>query len=185
MIMNDEREFFYIAELASGELDYIGDYYETAKKDKIFNLQLRYWAEALAKFQKLYDDNFILDEALIIINCLCGSLETLAGVNIKPVEHTPSLVRMYEVTLKLDKGWDLKVENADLFEKLKEMDNYHKNICKHINKGNFRREMLGEINYRKIKEYMGVTQEIWLWVLNKAFSNKIPENQIVFFRNGF
>lgn len=183
--MNQENDFFYIAELASGTIDYVEDYYETVKKDKIFNLQLRYWAEALVKFQKFYEDNFILDEALVIINCLCNSLETLAGVNINPVAHTPPLIKMYEVTLKTDKAWDLKFERLDLFDKLKEMANYHKNICKHINKADFRREMLSEIDYEKVKGYMKTTQEIWLWVLNKAFNNNIPDNQLLFFKNSF
>jgi len=32
------------------------------------------------------------------------------------------------------------------------MDEYHKNICKHINKADFKREMLKEIDCGKIKE---------------------------------
>jgi len=183
--MSQEDNFFYIAELASGTTDYVRDYYTVVKSNKIFNLQLRYWVEALTKFQNLHENNFILDEALLIINCLCNSLETLAGVNIKPVEHTPSLIRMYETTLKDDKGWDLKSERSDLFDKLKDMDEYHKNICKHINKADFKREMLKEIDYGKIKEYMKTTQEIWLWILNKAFNNNIPEDQLLFFKNSF
>jgi len=184
-IIDERKKFMYMAELGSGQTDSVEDYYWTAREDNIFNLQLRYWVEALRKFQGLYEENFILEEGIVIINALCSSLETLAGVNIKPVDHTPSLMTMYDKTLKNDKGWDLRNDNLSLFAKLEEMDYYHKNICKHINKGNFKREMLKEINYVKIKEYMEITQEIWLWILNKAFNNAIPENQTRFFNNDF
>lgn len=181
--MNQEKDFFYIAELSTGQIDYVDDYYEKVKTNKIFNLQLRYWTESLYKFQKLDESHFILEEALLIINCLCNSLETLAGVNINPVDYTPPLVKMYEETLKKDKGWDFTSDKPKLLEKLKEMDNYHKNICKHINKSNFKREMLKEINYEKLEDYMSVTQEIWLWVLTKAFNGNIPKDQLLFFKD--
>ena len=183
--MNQDKEFFYIADLSSNQIDYVDGYYEIAKKKKIFNLQLRYWTEALYKFQKIDERNFILEEALLIINCLCNSLEALAGINIKPVDHTPYLLKLYEETLKKDKGWDFKSDKPRLWERLKEMNGYHTNICKHINKSTSRKEMLKEINYEKIEDYVTVTKEIWLWVLDKAFNGNIPNDQLLFFNDNY
>jgi hypothetical protein len=175
----------YIAQFATGEYDFVDDYYSIVKKENIFNLQLRYWTEARNKFQKLYEDNFILEEAIIIINCLCGSLEALAGVNIiiQPDENTPSLKILYDKTLKEQKVWDLKIEKPDLYRIFEDMDRHHKNICKHLKRSCVRRDMLKEINYKKIEEYMKATKEIWLWILNKANTNNIPENQLKFFND--
>lgn len=60
--MTQEDNYLHWAGLASGEYDFIGEYYE---KVKIFNLQLRYWVEARNKFQKLSENNFILERSII------------------------------------------------------------------------------------------------------------------------
>lgn len=85
-----ESKSYRWAELASGQDNYIVEYY-CKEKPNTFNLQLRYWVDALMKFQNIYDGNYKVEELLLILNLLCSSLETLAGVNIKPTEYTPSL----------------------------------------------------------------------------------------------
>lgn len=181
-----ESKNFYWAQFASGQVDYVDSYYEMVE-NKIFNLQLRYWVEALMKFQNLHDANYKAEELLLILNLLCNSLETLAGVNINPPakDYTPPLMTLYKESLKKDKEWDLSREEPDLFKNLEEMDNYHKKLCKHIHKSDSRRELLNQINHEKIRKYMKVAKEIWLWILNKKFKGDIPKNQLNFFREDF
>ncbi len=186
----DSNCFSYIARVATGQTDYVRQYYkikdeaEVFDKNKIFNLQLRYWAEAKTSFEKLNKSNFILEEAVLIVNYLCSSLEVLAGVNIDLKEgNTPCLKKLYEKTLVKEKGWDLNKEKTDLFKVLsEEMNDYYTNICKHMNRTNSRRKMLEEITYEKVKKYMETTRAIWLWVLDKEFNGNIPEDQLVFFK---
>jgi hypothetical protein len=179
----EESKDFYWAQFSSGNIHYVDDYYRIIE-DKIFNLQLRYWVEAREKAQNLYPGNFKVEELLLILNLLCCSLETLAGVNIKPPEKnfTPSLMTMYRCTLKNEKGWNLEQEKPDLFNNLKEMDNLHNKLCKHINISDSRKELLKQISYEKIQGYIDATRNIWLWVLNKGFNGNIPESQLVFFQ---
>jgi len=73
----------YWASLASGSEPFIKSYYDMAGKN-IFNLQLRYWVEALTKFRDLDEEcNIKVEELLLIINLICNSLLILAGVNYK------------------------------------------------------------------------------------------------------
>lgn len=179
----EESKDFYWARYCSGNIHYIDGYYEIMG-DNIFNLQLRYWVEAMEKVQNLSSGNFKIEELLLILNLLCCSLETLAGVNIEPPvdNRTPSLMAMYKHTLKSEKGWNLELEKPDLFTSLNEMDHIHKNLCKHINISNSRKDLLKQISYEKVQSYIEVTRNIWLWILNKAFNGNIPEHQLVFFR---
>jgi len=179
--MQKENLDFIIAEAGSG-YTYIGAYYEMIKSnEQVFNLQLRYWIEAKNRFEGL-NGNFVLEEALLIIKLLCGSLEALAGVNINPPknDYTPPLDKLFEETLKNNKGWDICSEKPELFTKLVSMDKYNKNLCKHLHKG--RKDLLKEINYEKLNEYMKTTQEIWLWVLDKKYHGNIPEDQLQFLK---
>lgn len=177
----DESKDFSWAEYASGWTHYVDNYYKHVGT-RIFNLQLRYWVEARMKFQNLNEANYKVEELLIILNLLCSSLETLAGVNIKPPkdDRTPSLIKMYKETLITDKGWDLPKERPDLFTRLKEMDQFHKNLCKHINISSSRKALLRQINYEKIQDFIETTKNIWLWVLDKKFKRNIPESQLGF-----
>jgi hypothetical protein len=181
--MNESKDFIW-AEYASGWTDYVDSYYKHVGT-RIFNLQLRYWVEAQMKFQNLYDENYKVEELLIILNLLCCSLETLAGVNIKPPkkDFAPALIWMYKNTLKSDKGWDLENERPDLFKNLEDMDNYHKRLCKHIHISDSRRDLLKQVNYDNIRRYMNTTRDIWLWILNKKFKGNVPKDQLVFFSN--
>lgn len=178
-----ESEEFYWARFASGQIDYVDSYYKIVN-DKIFNLQLRYWIEALMKFQNLYDGNFKVEELLLILDLLCHSLETLAGVNINTPtkDRTPPLMILYKKTLKNDKEWDSSQEKPFLFKNLEEMDNFHKNLCKHINRSDSRKELLKQVSYEKIRKYMETTKEIWLWILNKS---NAPKEQLQFFEDDF
>jgi len=181
-----ESKKFTIAQFASG-CDYpVEEYYEYAG-GQIFNLQLRYWVEALQKFTNLDPDNFKKEELILILDCLCNSLATLAGVNIKPKkkDYTPSLLELFKKTLKEQKGWDLKLEKPELLEELEEMREYHNNVCKHLNKSQSRKDLIGCIDYQRICKYMNTTQNIWLWVLGKRFRNKIPKEQRRFFDYDF
>jgi hypothetical protein len=136
------------------------------------------------KFQNLYDWNYKVEELLLILNLLCSSLEALAGVNIKSPkkDRTPPLLEMYKDTLITDKGWDLPKERPDLFAKLKEMDQFHKNLCKHINISSSRKVLLKQIIYQKIQDFIETTKNIWLWILDKKFKGNIPESQLEFFK---
>jgi len=179
-----ESETFYWAEVASGSEDYVGYYYDFVG-DKVFNLQLRYWVEALNKFQQIYDGHFKIEELILIINLLCQSLETLAGVNIKPRKHTPSILTMYKKSLKDDKGWDLFGERRDLYNSLEEMVIYQNNLSKHINKSSSRKDLLSQISYKKIRDYMKTTRDIWVWILGKKFNANIPDIQLSLFKYEF
>lgn len=182
-----ESDSFSIAQYASGSPAFLVDEYYNLVSDKTFNLQLRYWVEALCKFENLNEGNFKAEELVLVLNSLCNSLETLAGVNIKPTkgDYTPSLTILYSKTLKEQKGWDLIREKPRLFAELQEMIKYHNNICKHLNKSSSRKELLKTIDYKKIQRYMKTTQEIWLWILKKGFKGKIPEEQKIFFYSDF
>lgn len=178
----DESKRFIWAQYNSGWMQYVSDYYKHVGT-KTFNLQLRYWVEALEKYQNLYYGNYKVEELLIILNHLCGSLETLAGVNICPPkdDYTPSLIKMYGEVLKTDRGWDLPKERPDLFVVLEEMDRFHKNLCKHINISSSRKDLLEQISYENIQHYITATRDIWLWILYKKFNGNIPEDQLNFF----
>ena len=178
----EESKDFYWAQYSSGNDCFVGRYYEKMGA-KTFNLQLRYWVEALEKDQRLYPGHFKVEELLLILNLLCMSLETLAGVNIKPPtdDYTPPLMTMYRHTLKDEKGWNLELEKPDLFAGLNEMDHLHKNLCKHINISRSRKDLLKKISYEKVQSFIEVTRNIWLWILDKAFKGNIPEHQLVFF----
>jgi len=182
----EESKDFYWAQLASGDIDYIGTYYEI-ESNVTFNMQLRYWVEALIKFQNLYVSNFKVEELLLILDFLCHSLETLAGVNIIPPanDFTPSLMNLYKESLRNDRGWNLKFDKPDLFKSLEEMNNYHNNLCKHINRSNSRKELLKQINLEKIRKYMNTAKNIWLWLLNKKYKGQIPNEQLQFFEYDF
>jgi len=181
--MKESKEFYW-AEAASGFIDYVNFYYDLVGT-RIFNLHFRYWAEALNKFQQINESNFKVEELLIILNFLCQSLETLAGVSIKPRKRTPQLLTMYKKSLKDEMGWDMPKERPDLFKNLKDMSKYHNNLCKHINRSDSRKELLSQISYKKIRKYMATTKEIWLWILNKKFNGEIPANQLVLFEFDF
>jgi len=161
-------------------------YYEMVKKDKKFiNLQLRQWTEALKRFEQMEQEGFNIEEVVLTIQSLCSSLETLAGMNIKPVENVPSLIALFKYTLKQDRGWDLYSERLDLFVTLVDMDNINKNIVKHLGKDISRQELLKTINYDKLREYMRATKEIWIWMLGKIFGGNIPKEQLRFFNKQF
>ena len=179
--MDESRDFIW-AQYGSWCMDHVGSYYELVAK-RIFNLQLRYWVEAQMKFQNLYPGNYKVEELLIILNLLCSSLETLAGVNIKPPKsnHTPPLITMYKDTLRKDKACDLPKERPDLFAKLDDMDKFHKNLCKHINISSSRKALLKQISYEEIQDFIEATKNIWLWILDKKFKGNIPESQLEFF----
>jgi len=182
----EESEEYYWAEAGSWFTDYVGPYYQMVG-NKIFNLQLRYWIEALNKFQQIYYGHYKVEELLLILNLLCNSLETLAGVNIRPPakDYTPPLMILYKDSLRIDNRWDLRLEKPDLFKNLEEMDNFHKNLCKHIHKSNSRKDLLKQINHERIRKYIRTTKEIWLWILNKKFKGNIPKNQLQFFEYDF
>jgi len=184
--MNKNEDFDYnemkMAEAASGTFDYVEKYYIVAKKDSVFNLHFRYWAEAFNKFQSLNENNFCLEEGLIIINCLCNSLAILAGMNMKARNNVPGLVELYEKTLKKDKKW---IIDSELLKDLKEMNNYYNNLSKHLNQVDWRKAMLKEITYKKICKYMNTAKEIWLWILNKKYNDNIPEDKLCFFDHNF
>ncbi len=181
----EESKGFYVATSASGE-DPVGEYYEYAG-DKIFNLQLRYWAEAVEKFKHLYAQNFKHEELVLIMNCLCNSLEALAGVNIRPPKNnrTPSLLELYTKTLKDERKWDLKSEEPQLFKELEGLVEYHNNICKHLNRSPVRKDLLRSVSYEGTCKYMSTTQNIWLWILGKKFKGKRLKEQRRFFEYDF
>lgn len=182
------EENFDLAVAASGSCYDLGTalYYEMVKKDKKFiNLQLRQWVEALMKFELMKEEGFNIEEVVLTIQSLCSSLETLAGINIKPIENVPSLIALFKDALKKDRGWDLVFEQPKLFAALIEMDKINKNIVKHLSKHVSRQEILKTINYEILREYMSVTKEIWVWMLGKIFKGNIPEEQLRFFNGEF
>ena len=141
----------------------------------MINLQLRYWTEAMEKFQQLKEDEFIIEEGVLIINLLANSLSTLAGLN---VEGQHYLMTLY------DKGdWNLKLEHPEWYKKLEELNSNYNKLSKHINWK--RIELLKEIDYKKISEYMDLTQKIWVWALNKQYSGNIPDDQLYYFGHIF
>ena len=180
-----ESKGFSIAHYASGSPEYLIDDYYHLVKDNIFNLQLRYWIEALCKFENLYQGNFKVEELVLILNLLCNSLETLAGVNINPRKFTPPLSKLYKETLVDDRKWNLASEEPGLFAELEGMIEYHNNVCKHLNRSSSRKDLLKKIDYKKIKKYMKTTQEIWLWILKKKFKGKKLAEQSEFFNYDF
>ena len=171
-----ETPEIYVAHLASGISGFVNDYYDQVKHKKIMiNLQLRYWTEAMEKFQQLKEDEFIIEEGVLIINLLANSLSTLAGLN---VEGQHYLMTLY------DKGdWNLKLEHPEWYKKLEELNSNYNKLSKHINWK--RIELLKEIDYKKISEYMDLTQKIWVWALNKQYSGNIPDDQLYYFGHIF
>jgi len=169
------------ARLASGSEQYIESYYEKAGK-KIFNLQLRYWIEALIKFERLDKEcNIKLEELLLILNSICNSLLVLAGVNFKKLpqnDFIPCLIDLYD-------QWSLKKDEPELFHDLRQMNENYNKLSKHLCKSSLRSKLLNKIDYEKIRKYMNVTKEIWLWALKKRYGDNIPEDQLTFFEIEF
>lgn len=181
----EESKDFVMAGFASGQGAFL-DYYYGYVNNKIFNLQLRYWVEALEKFNNLTPElNLKKEELVIIINLLCQSLAILAGVNIRPKKNTPPLMVLFEKELSKEKKWNLISDNPILFNELKEMNTYYNNLSKHLNRSKYRKSLIREINSEKIKKYMYTTQNIWIWFLGKRYKGKIPEEQMIFFNNAF
>ena len=182
----EENFDFMVA--ASGYTYNIESYYEIVKKDrnkKFINIQLRQWIEALRRFEQLDEEDFTIEEAVLTIQSLCSSLETLGGITIETTDNAPSLIAIFKYTLKKEKGWDLSSEKSNLFALLEEMDNINKNIVKHITKAQSRKELLKTINYNKLREYMRTTKAIWIWMLNKIHKGNISEQQLRFFKKEF
>ena len=179
--MNNENCNFktpdiYVAHLASGMSAYVSDCYEQVKSKKILiNLQLRYWTEALEKFQELDEEGFIVEEGVLIINLLANSLSTLAGLNQDG--------RHYLMDLYDKDNWNLKLEHPEWYEKLGDLNSDYNKLAKHINWD--RVDLLRILNYKKVSEYMDLTQKVWVWVLGKQYKGNIPDDQLYHFRDIF
>lgn len=172
---NFETPDIYTAHLASASWSPIDAYYNEVKSKKIINLQLRYWTEALQKFEVLEENGFIIEEGVLIINLLANSLSTLAGLNTKEERH---LITLY------DKGdWNLKSEYPSRYKKLEELNSDCNKLSKHINWK--RIELFKKIEYKKISEYMDLAQKIWVWALNKQYKGSIPGDQLYYFDKEF
>ncbi len=147
------------ASLASESEQYIESYYEKAGK-KIFNLQLRYWVEALIKFEGLDKEcNIKLEELLLILNSICNSLLILAGVNFKKPpqnDFIPHLMDLYD-------QWSLKKDKPELFYELCQMNENYNKLSKHLCKSPPRVKLLNKINYEEIRKYMNISIRISFW----------------------
>jgi len=170
--LNFEIPDIYIAHYGSALPGFVNGYYCRVKEKKIIvNLQLRYWTEALEKFKVLKENEFIVEEGVLIINSLANSLSTLAGLNVDG-EH-------YLIELYNSGDWNLKLEHPSWYKKLEKLNYHYNKLSKHINWK--RRELFNEIDFKKISEYMDLTQKIWIWALNKEYHGNVPNDQLYYF----
>jgi len=179
--MNRESENFDFAKFASGGFwEHSQTYYDRRNEDREFiNMQLRYWTEALDRFNELNEDNYTVEEGLLIINELGNSILALGSRNYNPSigEHIPSIPGLYG-----NKPWDLKSAENLLYEKLLQFNDIYNNLTKHVNMT--RIELLKIISYSDISKYMDMAQAIWKWVLKNHFVN-IPARQQYHFDHVF
>ena len=78
--------------------------------------------------------------------------------------------------------WKLEKENPDLYSDFLELDNDHKNLCKHYDRSKITK--LDNIKIDNLKKHMETTKEIWKWYMKNANNGTLtPEMEKDFLDN--
>jgi len=157
----------YTACCASGYYKYIDEFYENTRfcDPNIVNMQIRYWIEAVEKFYNISEEEYdeeIIEEGILIINCLANSLMILGGVNWNGKGPVPSLLNLYD-----GEPFPLKEKNQKLYNDLIEINNLYNKLSKHFCKD--RVELYRSISYSNLKKFFNTSRDIWLWVCHNIF----------------
>jgi len=144
------------------------------------NIQLKSWIDAKHKYAKIKENNNqTLDDMILIVNLLGDSLTYLFGANYNTVNRTPPLKDMVDKSFP-SRGWDLKSDNLDLYNRFCELDEFHKDVSKHFSRSKILKA--ANLTEQKLEQQMKTTCEIWIWFLNKYYSGNIPPGQLVEFK---
>lgn len=149
---------------------------------RLSNLQLKSWMDAKEKYNKLIkgNSNPASDDMILIVNLLGDSLTYLFGANYNQGERTPTL-RYFIDKIFPDREWDLESDNPNLYSRFCDLDEFHKDVSKHFSRNKIPKTMT--LTKQKLEEYMYTTKDIWLWFMDKHYSGKIPEDQLLEFND--
>ncbi|MGF1634787.1 MAG: hypothetical protein ACFCVE_13120 [Phycisphaerae bacterium] len=160
--MPRELANLYTAISGSGYRRYIEDFYSDASGTRVVNMQIRYWIEAVEKFNNLPESEYDIDtleEGILIVNLLANSLLTLGGVNWRGSGQVPPLLRLYDGT-----PFKLKQDRADLYAKLEALNDLYNKLSKHFSLE--RAVIFPELTFNRLRELYDATADIWLYVCN-------------------
>lgn len=143
----------------------------------VINVQLNSWLEAKKKYMLLKNNiNYNWGDFIPIIKELGDSLAYLFGINYDCNMRTPSLKKFISNSLP-QKGWDLKKDEPILFKDFERLDDYYKDISKHLNR--LKVDKINALTVIDISRFMETTRRIWIWYLNKNYNYKIPDEQLI------
>ncbi|MCG8508148.1 MAG: hypothetical protein MI741_02865, partial [Rhodospirillales bacterium] len=151
----------YTAISGTGYRRYIEDFYDDSSEQHVINMQIRYWIEAVEKFNNLPESEYgvgTVEEGILIINLLGNSLLTLGGVNWQGSSNrVPPLLELY--------GGDpfpLKQERPELFMTLERLNDLYNKLSKHFSLE--RSKLFPELTFQELRKLYDATAEIWLFV---------------------
>jgi hypothetical protein len=177
---------YITAQLSTSAGDEI--HHDTKQHKYIINPQLHFWKDAKKEYKE-YLDLIVNDEKhskdwvypLSIILKLGISLTALFGANYtsKTNEDTPSLLKFVNDILP----WKLEKENPALYDDLLELDEAHKNLCKHYDRRKI--SELENIKIDDLKKYMDTTKEVWKWYMKNNNNGIITPEMVEEFIENF
>ena len=173
-----KRSKFTISYLSTGE-------YEKSPNGNLIqtsiSLQLPHWREANREYD-IY--NNLIDKRdwsyikRIVLN-LGQCLTDLFGANYtKPInkKKTPSLMDYINTIYPDEYGWNLKIEEPELYYKLTELDCFHKDLCKHFDRSKISK--LEDTTMEKLNQFMETTREAFIWFMRKKNNGVITDDMI-------
>lgn len=145
------------------------------------NIQLKSWIDAKHKYAKIKENNNpTIDDMILIVNLLGDSLTYLFGANYNTDNRTPPLKDMVDKIFP-SRGWDLKSDNLNLYNRFCELDEFHKDVSKHFSRPKIPKA--ANLTVKKLEQHMKTACEIWIWFLNKYYSGNIPHDQLIEFKS--
>jgi hypothetical protein len=153
----------YTAISGTGYQRYIEAFYDDVSGKRVVNMQIRYWIEAVEKFNNLPESEYDIDtleEGILIVNLLGNSLLTLGGVNWRGTGQVPPLLTLYD-----GNPFPLKQERPDLFAALQRLNELYNKLSKHFSRE--RAAIFPDLTFNELRRLYDATAEIWRFVCNK------------------
>jgi hypothetical protein len=156
----------YTAVSGTGYQRYIERYYLEKKalhNSDVVNMQIRYWIEAVEKFNNLAESDYeadTIEEGILIVNLLANSLLVLGGANWAGSGKVPPLLELYG-----GDPFDLKGKGPELYEHLRKLNDLYNKLSKHFTLQ--RARLFSEMTYPAIKSLYRATADIWKFVCHE------------------
>lgn len=175
----------YTAISGSGYRRYIEDFYDYPADKRVVNMQVRYWIEAVEKFNNLPEPEYgidTLEEGILIVNLLANSLLVLGGVNWRGSGQVPPLLSLYD-----GDAFPLKAKHPELYAALEKLNRLYSKLSKHFSLE--RAAIYSELAYDEIRRLYRATADIWLFVCNECHGTREFDDLFVepsdFVRRGY